>query len=40
MLDDRPDGGARVSMIFDNSEDRQETAATATDRKLEKQDGG
>ena len=40
VLDDRPDGGARVSMIFDNSEDRQETAATATDRKLEKQDGG
>ena len=40
VLDDHPNGGARVSMIFDNSEDRQETVATAIDRKPKTQVGG
>ncbi len=39
VLDDRPDGGARVSMIFQNCEDRRETSSTYTNREPETQDG-
>jgi two-component system, NtrC family, nitrogen regulation sensor histidine kinase NtrY len=39
VLDDRPDGGAKVSMIFENAEDRRETASTDTGHDPETQAG-
>jgi two-component system nitrogen regulation sensor histidine kinase NtrY len=39
VLDDRPDGGAKVSMIFENTEDRRETASTDTGHDPETQAG-
>jgi len=39
VLDDRPDGGAKVSMIFENAEDRKETASTDTGHDPETQAG-
>ncbi len=33
VMDDRPDGGASVSMIFENAEDRRKTGSNGTDQK-------